>query len=61
MGLDEIDLKLNAQKKKISISITIDPLLNKEFTILAKELKFSKSKIIEELIIAYMDNKKVKS
>jgi len=56
MGLDEIDELL--KKKKITTSLTIDPEIYKEFTKLAKSMKVSKSKIIEQLIVVYMENKK---
>jgi len=56
MGLDEIDELL--KKKKITTSLTIDPEIYKEFTTLAKSMKVSKSKIIEQLIVVYMENKK---
>lgn len=56
MGLDEIDELL--KKKKITTSLTIDPTIYKEFTALAKSMKVSKSKIIEQLIVVYMNNKK---
>jgi predicted transcriptional regulator len=57
MGLDEIDKNLKKIKKK-SISVTIDPKIDEDFTKLAKSMQVSKSKIIEQLIIVYMDNKK---
>jgi len=58
MGLDEIDEKLQANKKKKSISVTLDPQVNEDFTKLAKSMNVSKSKIIEQLIIVYMEQKK---
>jgi len=58
MRLDEIDLNLKARTRKKSISVTLDPKINEDFTKLAKNMQVSKSKIIEQLIIVYMENKK---
>lgn len=56
MGFDEIDK--NVQKKKKAITITMNPDLDAKFTKLAKSMEASKSKIIEQLVIAYMESKK---
>ncbi|MDQ7083885.1 MAG: ribbon-helix-helix domain-containing protein [Sulfurovum sp.] len=58
MGIDEIDGILLNKKKKITTSLTIEPMIYEEFTKLAKKMKVSKSKIIEQLIVVYMDSKK---
>lgn len=58
MGLDEIDKNLKKIVKKKSISVTIDQKVDADFTKLAKGMQVSKSKIIEQLIIVYMENKK---
>lgn len=57
MGFDEIDKNVQKQKKK-AITITMNPDLDKSFTKLARGMGASKSKIIEQLVIAYMDSKK---
>jgi len=56
MGLEEIDRLV--KKKKVTVSITLDPDINDEFTRVAKHLGVAKSKIVEKLIELYLESKK---
>jgi len=56
MGLEEIDRLV--KKKKVTISVTLDPDINDEFTKVAKKMGVAKSKIVEKLVEVYLDNKK---